>query len=105
MTEDHEPLNVQIDRLASFIIGEVLGEPSQNEGAIDTAIRIIREQQATPRPSEVLNLFMGWLTTRKEDSGPFSGSRTCSGQAVELIAEYCADQGWKEPRENWGKNV
>ena len=33
----------QVDRLAKFIMEEVEGEPSQSEGTIDTAIRIIRE--------------------------------------------------------------
>ena len=32
----------QIDRLANFIMSEVPGEPSQSEGAVDCAIRIIR---------------------------------------------------------------
>lgn len=48
-------LDAEIDRLARFIIAEVAGEPSQSEGAVDTAIRIIRKQQrmlklATPPP-------------------------------------------------------
>ncbi len=34
----------QIDKLAKFIMEEVDDEPSQDEGAVDTAIRIIREQ-------------------------------------------------------------
>lgn len=29
------------DRLAHFIIGEIPGEPSQNQGAVDTAIRVM----------------------------------------------------------------
>jgi hypothetical protein len=32
----------QVSRLAVFIMTEVPGEPSQNEGAVDTAIRLIR---------------------------------------------------------------
>ena len=31
----------QIDRLANFIMAEVPGEPSESEGAVDCAIRII----------------------------------------------------------------
>jgi len=41
-----ESLKSQIDRLAAFIMEEVPGEPSQNEGAVDTAIRVIRELRA-----------------------------------------------------------
>ncbi len=32
----------QITKLANFIMAEVDGEPSQNEGAVDCAIRIMR---------------------------------------------------------------
>jgi len=38
-----ESLRSQIDRLANFIMKEVPGEPSQSQGSVDTAIRIIRE--------------------------------------------------------------
>jgi hypothetical protein len=38
-----ENAQAQIDRLASFIMHEVPGEPSQSQGAVDTAIRIIRD--------------------------------------------------------------
>ncbi len=40
-------LSSQIDTLANFIRREVPGEPSQSEGAVDCAMRIIRTQQAT----------------------------------------------------------
>jgi hypothetical protein len=36
----------QIDRLAKYIMAEVPGEPSQSEGAVDTAIRVMRDMQA-----------------------------------------------------------
>lgn len=32
----------QIDELAKFIMAEIPGEPSKNEGAVDTAIRLLR---------------------------------------------------------------
>lgn len=41
-----EALEAQIDSLAKFILSEVPGEPCYNEGAIDTAIRIIRRLQS-----------------------------------------------------------
>lgn len=43
-----EPLSAQIERLASFIMEHVPGEPSQSEGAVDCAIRIIRNSLSTP---------------------------------------------------------
>ena len=36
----------QINELANFIMAEVEGEPSQSEGAVDTAIRLLRERNA-----------------------------------------------------------
>ena len=36
-----DDLQGQIDRLASYIMAEVEGEPSQSQSAVDTAIRII----------------------------------------------------------------
>ena len=35
----------EIDKLANFIMAEVEGEPSQSEGAGDTAIRVIKKLQ------------------------------------------------------------
>ena len=37
----------QINRLAQYIVHNVPGEPSQDEGAVDTAIRIMKEAFAT----------------------------------------------------------
>ena len=42
---DEPEVNSQIDKLANFIMSEVEGEPSQNQGAVDTAIRIIKSYQ------------------------------------------------------------
>lgn len=36
------PAKQQIGRLAEFIMDEIEGEPSQPEGAVDTAIRLLR---------------------------------------------------------------
>jgi len=36
-----EPEHKQVDRLADYILSEVPGEPSQDQGAVDTAIRLI----------------------------------------------------------------
>ena len=39
-------LQEQIDQLANFIIAEIPGEPSQSQGAVDTAIRIMADERA-----------------------------------------------------------
>ncbi len=48
--EAAESLSSQIDRLANFIMREVPGEPSQSEGAVDTAIRWMRSVLTAPPP-------------------------------------------------------
>lgn len=43
MLLEHEHLREQIDRLATFIMDNLPGEPSQDEGAVDCAIRLLGE--------------------------------------------------------------
>jgi len=43
LTESYIRTSSQIDQLANFIMEEVPGEPSRSDGAVDCAIRIIRE--------------------------------------------------------------
>ena len=51
----------QITTLAQFIMDEVPGEPSENQGAVETIIRVVREQQQwetdllTRIPNELLD--------------------------------------------------
>ena len=37
----------QIDKLANFIMAEIPNEPSRSEGAVDTAIRWMKDQLPT----------------------------------------------------------
>lgn len=49
--EREESTERQVGRLAQFILDHVPGEPSENEGAVDTAIRLLkREQKADEEP-------------------------------------------------------
>ena len=45
-------LDAQIDRLAKFIMAEVPGEPSASEGAVETAIRVIRRLRGVPQATD-----------------------------------------------------
>ena len=49
---DEPEVNSQIDKLANFIMSEVEGEPSQSQGAVDTAIRIIKSYQNQDRTDD-----------------------------------------------------
>lgn len=50
-------------------------------------------------PSEVLYMFLGWLTCR-EQSITF-GAYYEATQAIDLIEEFCNDNGFNSPREDW----
>lgn len=59
-------LREQVDRLAAFILAEVPGEPSQSQGAVDTAMRVLGQQMAdlaTARRErdEALGILRDWL--------------------------------------------
>lgn len=49
---DNEPLESQVNRLAEFIMHNIPGEPSQSQGAVDTAIRLLASL-TRPAPAEV----------------------------------------------------
>ena len=55
---DDETLGSQIDRLADFIMRDVPGEPAENEGAIDTAIRIMRRGNIERAALDVATMFV-----------------------------------------------
>lgn len=56
LVERNENIEAQVGKLGDFIVRDIAGEPSQNEGAVDTAIRIMREQHkrlALADPKEI----------------------------------------------------
>lgn len=44
MAQVDNAAQMQVDKLAAFILKEVPGEPSANEGAVDTVIRLLRNK-------------------------------------------------------------
>src|SRR5258706_4475553 len=63
-----------------------------------------------PGPGEAgaLYAFMGWLTAREQESGPFSRSGSAAlpapemnNQAGNLVAQFIKMQGWSSPPEGW----
>lgn len=94
----------QIEKLANFIMAEIDGEPSEDEGAVDCAIRIMKCQNKDKLTgSEAVYGLLGWLTSRE---GPvtFSGEHDAA-IAAELADQFCKTNNLAEPRENWGKNL
>jgi hypothetical protein len=56
------------------------------------------------KQAEAIYAFMAWLTTRKEESGPFGNKCECS-EAAELVDEFCKSQGWKVKDDRWFKKL
>lgn len=56
-----------------------------------------------PIPSEVLYMFLGWLTSRDE-SVQF-GKFHDSSRAIDLIEAFCRENNLDPPREGWEKNL
>lgn len=52
LSKDVKNYERQINKLASFIIDKVPGEPSRSEGAVDTAIRVIKQLQKERRRTQ-----------------------------------------------------
>jgi hypothetical protein len=68
------------------------GKPISLPGPIELPVR--------PGEAGALFAFMGWLTSRKEVSGPFSGHHE-AGQGAHLVGEFIRMQGWQEPPDGW----
>lgn len=65
LREENERLGGQIEGLANFIMSSVPSEPSQNQGAVDTAIRVIGNLQA--QVAALVNAGSAWLKSTSKD--------------------------------------
>lgn len=48
--------------------------------------------------------FMGWLTSRKPVSGPFSSHHEAS-EAARLVDTFCKMQGWEITDDSWYRHL
>lgn len=89
----------QIDKLANFIMAEVEGEPSLNEGAVDTAIRLIRG--ATPRNGRCRSWPReSWMITRRQREMTDAATVTRTRSVLELItSKYQGEKTFAKPHE------
>ncbi len=86
--QERESLDSQIDRLAKFIMEEVDGEPSQSEGAVDCAIRIIRKLQERQRAKdEVIKDLADWSRRWPKETTYSMGRREKIEQELYEIEE------------------
>lgn len=77
----------QVDELGAFILAEVDGEPSRSEGAVECAIRVIREHiaaLATARRErdEAVGVVRDWHRWRTGDEGISFGSVVARARAL-----------------------
>lgn len=84
---DMETAEQQINRLADFIMLHVPGEPSQNEGAVDTAIRLLA---AAPASLAVREAAERMLAAWRYDSSPEAGQGTEKFSAMCEAARHLA---------------
>ena len=81
--QEENHLREQIDKLADFIMNEVEGEPSKNEGAVDTAIRIIREK--TIQKPVIPQFVADWIEREKhKNSKLYSTISTSLNYSIHL---------------------
>ena len=79
-----ESLAEQVNRLAEWIVASVPGEPSQSQGAIDTAIRIMAQSRPTePDPATIQRMARALFELDWEGDPEF------------------ADAVWESEREEW----
>jgi len=58
----------------------------------------------TVDPDTAIVAFGGWLTSRKEVSGPFSSHHN-AGDMAQLIRQFCEAQGWKASDERFHRQI
>ena len=93
-----ESLKKQTERLANFIMGNIPGEPSQDQGAIDTAIRLLKNKtdQRTQLLEQVRDMLIleGYLKgsklieKRKPTHGNCCTCQECGHYHDECVCEY-----------------
>lgn len=62
-------------------------------------------EENTTGPAAALYGFMGWLTSRDEESGPFSGWGGGAQQAAVLVKAFCESQGFAPPPDDFHKHL
>jgi hypothetical protein len=79
-----ESLGSQIDRLANFIMREIDGEPSRSEGAVDCAIRLLRDRQTEITKARIEELeFINWHESEPSDNVDFGGVSVVTAKRIE----------------------
>jgi hypothetical protein len=81
----------QIEQLARFIMAEVPGEPSQSEGAVDTAIRIMRKQRDFSAGRAVEEVLREPYVAAADRAG-WTRAREEGIEEMKMLIRCCAEQ-------------
>ena len=98
---DRESAEQQIDRLANYILANVPGEPSCNEGAVDTAIRLLGRWLGKGANVDEVQQALGDMRPTNDHPLPsplphvdLSSTRTAAGCSR---ADCCLEAGHEGP--------
>jgi len=93
----------QIKLIADYIMANVPGEPSRDEGAGRCAVRLLTKYRAGMSASEAIYGFASWLTTRPERI--VISSKDDAGVMADLVVEFCKVNDFAEPRVGWAESL
>ncbi len=87
--------------LAKFLCGVLQASDTMLQERATWYGRPLEQPGQPPQvlPSEVLFAFVAWLTGRT-DAITIGHTHDCA-PLPPLITQFCASQGWENPRENW----
>lgn len=78
-----------------------ISETNQQEKPVSESVNATTE---LTHPHAALLGFMGWLTSRDQEVGPFSAHHEAA-TAAELVSEFAASQDWPELPEDWTQTL
>ena len=85
------PLNDQIDSLAKHIMKNVDGEPSQNEGAVECAIRLLGGETPTEEYCKICGRLEGYMGHACIEEKPEAWSKKPQKEKDRLLTEMQLD--------------
>lgn len=93
--EEKSDVEKQIDDLANFIMHEVEGEPSQSEGAVECAIRLLRKAYCAKikEVDPVVAVHIAVALNEKGDWSASGDSAIAKDESLNTVCSYVLDEG------------
>ena len=102
LEKENKRLLGQINKLGDFILSEVEGEPSQSEGAVDVAIRLLKENKELKEDNDVLRTDNFLLQEKRALQETMTHSQRKENKRYRevlesiLYSEYQTDPSWNQ---------